>query len=124
MRSVNVAELKNRLSKYLTFAKGGEEITAGGKGTSSPQEVEYLHLDIAQSANRRVNWVNEPSWKFFVENTTRGGGIPDRSFDIEFWQEQGDRGHLHFWIKLASSMIWKENCESKRPLPMSDKWPA
>ena len=26
MRSVNVAELKNQLSKYLTFAKGGEEI--------------------------------------------------------------------------------------------------
>ena len=26
IRSVNVAELKNRLSKYLTFAKSGEEI--------------------------------------------------------------------------------------------------
>jgi antitoxin (DNA-binding transcriptional repressor) of toxin-antitoxin stability system len=26
MRSVNVAALKNSLSKYLTFAKGGEEI--------------------------------------------------------------------------------------------------
>jgi len=26
MRGVNVAEPKNRLSKYLTFAKGGEEI--------------------------------------------------------------------------------------------------
>lgn len=26
MQSVNVAELKNRLSKYLMFAKGGEEI--------------------------------------------------------------------------------------------------
>jgi antitoxin (DNA-binding transcriptional repressor) of toxin-antitoxin stability system len=26
MRSVNVAKLKNSLSKYLTFAKGGEEI--------------------------------------------------------------------------------------------------
>jgi antitoxin (DNA-binding transcriptional repressor) of toxin-antitoxin stability system len=26
MRSVNVAVLKNQLSKYLTFAKGGEEI--------------------------------------------------------------------------------------------------
>jgi len=26
MRSVSVAELKNRLSKYLAFAKGGEEI--------------------------------------------------------------------------------------------------
>src|SRR5271170_6889890 len=26
MRSVNVAELKNQLSKYLTFAKGGEEV--------------------------------------------------------------------------------------------------
>ena len=25
MRSVNVAELKNQLSKYLAFAKGGEE---------------------------------------------------------------------------------------------------
>jgi len=26
MRSVNVAELKKRLSKYLSFAKGGEEV--------------------------------------------------------------------------------------------------
>ena len=26
MRSVNVAELKNRLSKYLAFARSGEEI--------------------------------------------------------------------------------------------------
>ena len=26
MRSVNVAELKDRLSKYLKFAKGGEEV--------------------------------------------------------------------------------------------------
>lgn len=26
MRSVNVAELKNRLSKYLSFAKAGEEV--------------------------------------------------------------------------------------------------
>src|SRR5260370_26279617 len=26
MRSVNVAELKNKLSKYLTFARGGEEV--------------------------------------------------------------------------------------------------
>ena len=26
MRSVNVAELKNQLSKYLRFAKGGEEV--------------------------------------------------------------------------------------------------
>jgi len=26
MRSVTVAELKNRLSKYLAFAKGGDEI--------------------------------------------------------------------------------------------------
>ncbi len=26
MRSVNVTELKNRLSKYLPFARGGEEV--------------------------------------------------------------------------------------------------
>ena len=26
MRSVNIAELKNRLSAYVTFARGGEEI--------------------------------------------------------------------------------------------------
>jgi antitoxin (DNA-binding transcriptional repressor) of toxin-antitoxin stability system len=26
MRTVNVAELKDQLSKYLTFAKGGEEV--------------------------------------------------------------------------------------------------
>ncbi len=26
MRSVNIAELKNRLSAYITFAKAGEEV--------------------------------------------------------------------------------------------------
>lgn len=26
MRSVNIAELKNRLSTYITFARAGEEI--------------------------------------------------------------------------------------------------
>ena len=29
MRSVNIAELKNRLSTYVTFARGGEEIIIG-----------------------------------------------------------------------------------------------
>ena len=31
MRSMNVAELKNRLSKYLTFARSGEEVVIRGR---------------------------------------------------------------------------------------------
>jgi antitoxin (DNA-binding transcriptional repressor) of toxin-antitoxin stability system len=37
MRSVNVAELKDRLSKYLTFAKGGEEVVIRERNLSRSQ---------------------------------------------------------------------------------------
>jgi hypothetical protein len=33
---------------------------------------------------------NEYSSKFRLENTSGGAWLPGRSFDIDFWQEQGD----------------------------------
>ena len=42
MRSVNVAELKNRLSKYLTFAKGGEEVVIRDRNLPVAKLVPFL----------------------------------------------------------------------------------
>jgi antitoxin (DNA-binding transcriptional repressor) of toxin-antitoxin stability system len=41
MRSVNIAELKNQLSKYLTFAKGGEEIVIRDRNLSVAKLVPF-----------------------------------------------------------------------------------
>jgi len=43
MRSVNEAELKNRLSKYLTFAKGGEEVAIRDRNLPVAKLVPSLH---------------------------------------------------------------------------------
>ena len=47
MRSVNVAELKNRLSKYLAFAKGGEEVVIRDRNLPVAKLVPFL----AEGAN-------------------------------------------------------------------------
>ena len=41
MRSVNVAELKDQLSKYLTFAKGGEEVVIRDRNLPVAKLVPY-----------------------------------------------------------------------------------
>ena len=41
MRSVNVAELKNQLSKYLTFAKNGEEVVIRDRNLPVPKLVPF-----------------------------------------------------------------------------------
>jgi prevent-host-death family protein len=48
MRSVNVAELKNRLSKYLTFAKSGEEIIIRGRNLPVAKLVPFLSDDASE----------------------------------------------------------------------------
>jgi prevent-host-death family protein len=48
MRSVNVAELKNRLSKYLTFAKDGEEIVIRDRNLPVAKLVPFSADDSAE----------------------------------------------------------------------------
>jgi prevent-host-death family protein len=45
MRSVNVAELKNRLSKYLTFAKSGEEVVIRDRNLPVAKLVPFTSED-------------------------------------------------------------------------------
>ena len=45
MRSVNVAELKNQLSKYLTFAKSGEEIVIRDRNLPVAKLIPFLAED-------------------------------------------------------------------------------
>jgi prevent-host-death family protein len=42
MRSVNIAELKNRLSTYLTFARGGEEIVIRDRNLPVAKLIPFL----------------------------------------------------------------------------------
>lgn len=48
MRSVNVAELKNKLSKYLTFAKGGEEIVIRDRNLPVAKLVPFTSEDATE----------------------------------------------------------------------------
>jgi len=48
MRSVNVAELKNRLSKYLTFAKGGEEVVIRDRNLPVAKLVPFIGGDASE----------------------------------------------------------------------------
>ncbi len=48
MRSVNVAELKNRLSKYLTFAKSGEEIIIRDRNLPVAKLVPFTSDDASE----------------------------------------------------------------------------
>jgi len=48
MRSVNVAELKNRLSKYLTFAKGGEEVVIRDRNLPVAKLVPFTAEDASE----------------------------------------------------------------------------
>jgi prevent-host-death family protein len=48
MRSVNVAELKNQLSKYLTFAKAGEEIVIRDRNLPVAKLVPFSTEEVAE----------------------------------------------------------------------------
>jgi prevent-host-death family protein len=48
MRSVNIAELKNRLSKYLTFARSGEEIIIRDRNLPVAKLVPFLSDDASE----------------------------------------------------------------------------
>lgn len=48
MRTVNVAELKNQLSKYLTFAKGGEEIVICDRNLPVVRIVPFAAADASE----------------------------------------------------------------------------
>jgi prevent-host-death family protein len=61
MRSVNIAELKNSLSKYVTFAKDGEEIIIRDRNLPvaklvpfSPDEVSDEDLLLVASGKMRL----------------------------------------------------------------------
>jgi prevent-host-death family protein len=61
MRSVNVATLKNQLSKYLTFAKAGEEVIIRDRNLPvaklvpfSAEDADELELRLAAEGKLRL----------------------------------------------------------------------
>jgi hypothetical protein len=53
MRSVNVAELKNRLSMYLSFARSGEEVVIRDRNLPVPS---WCHSRVATPAMKTFCW--------------------------------------------------------------------
>ncbi len=48
MRSVNVAELKNRLSTYLTYAKAGEEVVIRDRNRPVAKLVPFVAVNATE----------------------------------------------------------------------------
>jgi prevent-host-death family protein len=48
MRTVNIAELKNRLSAYLTYAKAGEKIIIRDRNRPVAKLVPYVPVDATE----------------------------------------------------------------------------
>lgn len=54
MRTVNIAVLKNQLSKYLTYAKAGETITIRDRNTAVAQIIPFPHNDGLSDEEREL----------------------------------------------------------------------
>lgn len=69
MRSVNVAELKNSLSRYLAYAKGGEEIV-----------IKDRHLPIAKLVPLSASEVDEQDLALVAAGKMR---LPKGALDLK-----------------------------------------
>lgn len=69
MRSVNVAELKNQLSKYLRFAKGGEEVV-----------IRHRNLPVAKLVPLSAREADDQELKLVAEGKMR---LPQRQLDVK-----------------------------------------
>jgi len=54
MRSVNIAELKNGLSKYLRYAKSGEEVIIRDRNRPVAKLVPFLSEDLEEQELRLI----------------------------------------------------------------------
>ena len=54
MRTVNIAVLKNQLSKYITYAKAGETITIRDRNTAVAQIIPFPHQDDITDEEREL----------------------------------------------------------------------
>ena len=48
MRTVNIAELKNRLSTYITYAKAGEEIVIRDRNRPVARQMPFVSDDVSE----------------------------------------------------------------------------
>ena len=69
MRSVNVAELKNRLSKYLRFARSGEEVV-----------IRDRNLPVAKLVPFRAEDADEEELRLVAAGKLR---LPEEELDLE-----------------------------------------
>ena len=62
MSSVNIAELKNRLSTYVTFARGGEEIIIRDRNLPVAKLIPFSAGDAGERGTvARRSWQNASS---------------------------------------------------------------
>ena len=98
MRSVNVAELKNRLSKYLRFAKGGEEVVI-----PLHRDKQISDLD-KQGAVARLALLDR-GWREVLPNC-QVRDLAKQSLD-KYSLRAADS------LQLAASLIWRDSARQR-----------
>src|SRR5258706_6106857 len=98
MRSVNVAELKNRLSKYLTFAKGGEEVVIRDRNLPvaklvpfSAEGADDQELVLVAAGEMRLPQVRLHIKENFKISTGRFGGDKENLTGLSDQEEEKGR---------------------------------
>jgi prevent-host-death family protein len=80
MRSVNVAELKNRLSTYLTYAKGGEVVVIRDRNLPVAKLIPFVADDASQEELALV-----------AAGAMR---LPEKPLDLDqLWMKAGEPQH-------------------------------
>ena len=95
MRTVNIGDLKNQLSAYLQYVKGGEEIIVRDRNTPVAR---ILPFDLARASDEDEPLVasgamkmpeQDIDWKAF--RSLQKGGVSDQSAMRAALESRGDR---------------------------------
>jgi len=101
MRSVNIAELKNRLSTYLTYAKSGEVVVIRDRNLPVAKLIPFTAEDASEEELALVAAgamrLPETRWTLTSSGRCRGRPSAEMPRCEQFWMrgtKAGDRGTL------------------------------
>src|ERR1700730_7852744 len=125
MRSVNVAELKNRLSKYLTFAKAGEEVIIRDRNLPvaklvpfSAEGADDQELVLVAAGEMRLPKARLDVKGLMKISTGSGTGRVKPFSPTE--KKSCEKNHRVLGCQRASSLVCSRSRESSRAVPSEE----
>jgi prevent-host-death family protein len=105
MRGVNVATLKNQLSKYLTFAKAGEEVI-----------IRERNLPVAKLVPFSAEDADEQELRLVAEGRLR---LPTARLNLREFLKMSAKGGGS--LQIAASLIWCDERPARRNFVYADR---